>query len=63
MNDSFLDFDAADPDATNDIILLEHPVLDADELIEDEVRVDENDIETEQVVLLDTLRLDDIDLA
>lgn len=63
MDDSFLDVEAADPDATNDIILLENPLLDADDLVEDELRVDENEIETEQVVLLDTLRLDDFDLA
>lgn len=63
MDDSFLDFEVADPDATNDIILLENPLLDADDLVEDELRVDENEIETEQVVLLDTLRLDDFDLA
>ena len=54
MHDDTLDED------DDDIILLEQPVLDADDLVEDEIS--EDDIETEQVVLLDMRRLSEPDL-
>jgi hypothetical protein len=46
----------------DEIVLLDQPVspIDADELIEAEV--DESDVETEQIVLLDYQRIDDDDL-
>ena len=47
-------------DDDDDIVMLDNPVHDADELIEAEL--DENDVETEEVVLLDLLRLDGGDL-
>ncbi len=47
-------------DEDDDIVLLDNPVHDADDLIEDEL--DESDVQTEEVVLLDLLRLDGGDL-
>ena len=47
-------------DDHDDIVLLDNPVHDADDLIETEL--DENEVETEEVVLLDLLRLDGGDL-
>ena len=44
----------------DNIILLDSPVHDGDELIEADAELDEDDVETEQVVLLDTLRLTEI---
>jgi hypothetical protein len=41
---------------TDEVILLEDPVLDAGDLVEDEISVHE--AETEEIVLLDLLRLD-----
>ncbi len=62
MDDSFLDLDRdIDLESTHEVILLDTPVHAADELIEDEL--DENDVETEQVILLDTIRIDDADLS
>jgi len=52
---------ASQPTLDDDVILLDTPVLDADSLIESEYE-DENDVETEQVVLLDQIRLDNDDL-
>lgn len=53
-----MEIDEDDPDA---IILLDRPrVHSADDLIEAEL--DENDVETEQIVLLDLRRLDDDDI-
>ena len=52
---------ASQPTLDDEIILLDTPVLDADSLIEAEYE-DENDVETEQVVLLDHIRLDNDDL-
>ena len=48
------------PDLDDDVILLDNPVHEADELIEAEL--DENDVETEEVVLLDLHRLDGADV-
>lgn len=47
-------------DDDDDIVMLDNPVHDADDLIESEL--DENDVATEEVVLLDLLRLDGGDL-
>ena len=41
---------------TDEVILLEDPVLDAGDLVEDEISVHE--AETEEIVLLDLVRLD-----
>lgn len=48
-------------DDDDEVLLLDNPVHDAGDLVEDEI--DENEAETEQVVLLDMLRLDDLDFA
>lgn len=44
----------------DDIVLLDNPVHAADDLVEDEL--DESDVETEEIVLLDMVRLDGGDL-
>jgi hypothetical protein len=66
MDDSFLDLDREiDLESTHEIILLDAPVLAADDLIEAELDEPdlEADVETEQVILLDTLRIDDLDVS
>jgi hypothetical protein len=66
MDDSFLDLDREiDLESTHEVILLDAPVLAADDLIEAELDAPdlEADIETEQVILLDVLRIDDLDLS
>jgi hypothetical protein len=60
MTSAAMDEYATLDDDHDDIVLLDNPVHDADELIESEL--DENDVETEEVVLLDLLRLDGGDL-
>jgi len=48
---------------TDDVVLLEQQVLDAEDFIEAEVEPVDDDYEpAEEVILLDTLRLDDDDL-
>ena len=50
-------------DETDDVILLEQRVLDADDLVEAELEPVDDDYEpTEEVILLDMIRLDDDDL-
>ena len=65
MDDSFLDLDRdIDLESTHEVILLDTPILAADDYVEDEYdENDENDVETEQVILLDTIRIDDADLS
>lgn len=55
--------DAMNEDETDDVVLLEQQVFDADDFIEAEVEPVDDDYEpAEEVILLDTLRLDDEDL-
>ncbi len=55
---------AMNEEENDDVILLEQRVLDADELVEDELElVDEDDFSpTEEVILLDMMRIDPADL-
>lgn len=47
---------------SDDVVLLEQQVLDADDFIESEIEPVDDDYEPEEeVILLDTLRLDDDD--
>jgi hypothetical protein len=55
--------DAMNEEETDDVVLLEQNVLDAEDFIEAEVEPVDDDYEpAEEVILLDTLRLDDDDL-
>jgi hypothetical protein len=50
-------------DESDDVVLLEQQVFDADDFVEAEVEPVEDDYQpAEEVILLDTLRLDDDDL-
>lgn len=55
---------AMNEDESDDVILLEQRVLDADELVDDEVElIDDDDFSpTEEVILLDLMRIDPPDL-
>jgi hypothetical protein len=55
--------EAMNEDETDDLVLLEQRVLDADDLVEAEIEpVDDDYTPMEEVILLDTLRLEDDDL-
>jgi hypothetical protein len=55
---------AMNEDESDDVILLEQRVLDAEELVDDEVElIDDDDFSpTEEVILLDSIRIDPADL-
>jgi hypothetical protein len=55
---------AMNEDETDDVILLEQRVLDAEDLVDDEVElIDDDDFSpTEEVILLDLIRIDPADL-
>lgn len=49
---------------TDDLVLFEQPFIDADDLVEAEVEDLDDDYQpSEEVILLDTLRLDDDDVV
>jgi hypothetical protein len=66
MDDQSPTLDDQSPTLDDDVILLDTPVIhDADDLVEAEYMApgrDQDEIETEQVVLLDMVRLDDGDI-
>jgi hypothetical protein len=55
---------AMNEDESDDVILLEQRVLDADDLVDDEIElIDDDDFSpTEEVILLDLIRIDPADL-